>query len=175
MPAPPPDDAFRRQLIDLLPRLRRFAYGLTRSLAEADDLVQSACLRALEKRRQWQAGTRLDSWLFRIVQNLWIDGRRRLRHREEVDPDSLPLGDPSAHRTAEARLTLGAVERLILALPVEQRAVLMLATVEGMSYAETAAILGIPQGTVMSRLSRARLALAAALDETGNAEGATGR
>jgi len=167
------DDAVIREMVTLLPRLRRFACGLTGSLADADDLVQGAALRALERIGQWQPGTRLDSWMFRILQNLWIDQLRARRGREvTMEPEDLAersVGD--AAREQEARLALGEVRREVAKLPPEQRAVLMLVTVEGVSYKEAAEILEIPIGTVMSRLARARLALGRAI-EGGAAAGA---
>jgi RNA polymerase sigma-70 factor (ECF subfamily) len=149
-------------LVALLPRLRRFARGLSGSLDTADELVQAACERALANRGQWQAGTRLDSWMYRIVHNLWIDrvrsdGRWRLAGEEALA--ALPANDMA--RAVEARIELAAVRRAIDALPSDQRAVLMLVTVEGKTYRDAAAILEIPIGTVMSRLARARLALTA--------------
>lgn len=163
-------DAFHRQIVALLPRLRRFAFGLTRSFAEADDLVQAACLRALEKRAQWTPGSRLDSWLYRIVQNLWVDHRRQVRRRGEESSDAIPedageLTAISTQHRGEGRLMLSAVERAILMLPDDQRAVLMLVSVDGMAYREAADALGIPIGTVMSRLARARLGLAETLSD----------
>lgn len=172
---PSVEDGFQRALLGLLPRLRRFALSLTGNMAEADDLTQAACLRALERRRRYRDGTRLDSWLFRIAQNLWIDERRRHRRRREQSIDSAPLSHVStpawAETQAEDRLMLSAVDRAIMDLPEEQRAVLVLTTVDGLAYREAAAILGLPIGTVMSRLARARLALADAL-ETASAKGA---
>lgn len=160
------EDAIRREMVALLPRLRRFACGLTGSLADADDLVQSACERALSRLEQWQPGTRLDSWMFRITQNLWIDRIRQSRGREIAVPAEAlaerSVGD--AVREQEARLTMAAVRREIAKLPEDQRAVLMLVTVEGISYKEASEILEIPIGTVMSRLARARLALARAIE-----------
>ena len=167
------DDAVLSEMVALLPRLRRFACGLTGSRADADDLVQGAALRALERIGQWQPGTRLDSWMFRILQNLWIDQLRERRGREvTMEPEDLAarsVGD--AAREQEARLALGEVRREVAKLPPEQCAVLMLVTVEGVSYREAAEILEIPIGTVMSRLARARLALGRAI-EGGAAAGA---
>lgn len=153
-------DPMQRDLVALLPRLRRFARGLAGSLDAADDLVQAACERALANRAQWQPGTRLDSWMYRIVQNLWIDQMRsgnRWHQADEATLASLPANDMA--RAVEARIELAAVRSAIDALPPEQRAVLMLVTVEGQSYRDAAGILEIPIGTVMSRLARARLAL----------------
>ena len=168
------DAAFNRQLVALLPRLRRFAYGLTGSIEEGDDLVQTACERALAAAGRFERGTRLDSWLYRILQNAWIDGvRRRRRGDVGLDPrelDAYPGGDAAAE--AEARLTLMDVRRAVAELAPEQRAVLILVSVEGVAYREAAEILGLPIGTVMSRLGRARLALGRALEapprEAGN-------
>jgi RNA polymerase sigma-70 factor (ECF subfamily) len=160
------EDAVLTEMVALLPRLRRFACGLTGSLADADDLVQGACLKALDRIEQWRPGTRLDSWMFRILQNLWIDQLRERRGREvAMDPEDLAeraVGD--AARENEARIALGEVRREVAKLPPDQRAVLMLVSVEGVSYKEAAEILEIPIGTVMSRLARARLALGRAIE-----------
>lgn len=153
---------FRSQLVELMPRLRRFAQGLTGSAADADDLVQSTLERALEKLEQWQPGTRLDSWLYRIAQNLWIDQLRSVRSRGvAVDVEALDSVVGSDGRiTSEQQLTMRDTRRAMAALPEEQRAVLMLVAIDEMSYAEAAQALDIPIGTVMSRLSRARRSLA---------------
>ena len=151
----------QQALAALRPRLRRFAYGLTGSLEEADEVVQSAYVRALARLDQWQPGTRLDSWMYRIVQtvqyNRYRSANTRRAHGDSVDPDSLIGSDDSL---GEARATLGKVRQFIWSLSEEHRAVLLLVTVEGLSYKETADTLGIPIGTVTSRLARARLALA---------------
>ena len=157
----------RAELVGLLPRLRRFAYGLTGSLDDGDDLVQGACERALRRLDQFQPGTRFDSWMYRIVQNLWIDQRRARQFRPEagVEPaelEALAVGD--AERELDSRLVLANVQRAVAALPEEQRAILLLVCVEGQSYKAAAEVLEIPLGTVMSRLARARLAVGRALD-----------
>ena len=157
----------RAELVGLLPRLRRFAYGLTGSLEDGDDLVQGACERALRRLDQFQPGTRFDSWMYRIVQNLWIDQRRARQVRPEAgmepaDLEALAVGD--AERELDARLALTNVQRAVKALPDEQRAVLLLVCVEGLSYKAAAEVLEIPLGTVMSRLARARLAIGQALE-----------
>ena len=160
------DQSAAREMAALVPRLRRFAYGLTGSLDAGDDLVQSTCERALSRLHQWQAGTRLDSWMYRIMQNLWRDelraGRRREVATDSETLDAMAGGDAEAE--AAVRLDLATVRRRIADLPPDQRAVLLLVSVEGQSYKEAAAILEVPIGTVMSRLARARLALARALE-----------
>jgi RNA polymerase sigma-70 factor (ECF subfamily) len=155
----------KTELVSLLPRLRRFAVGLTGNAEQADELVQAGCLKALERSDQWRPGTSLASWMFRILQTTWIDERRMLDRRNTVaDTDAIERlpGEDSARRHA-ARDTLRDVEREIAALPEEQRAVLLLICVEGLAYKEAAEVLDLPVGTVMSRLARARGRLADAL------------
>ncbi|MEQ8964752.1 MAG: RNA polymerase sigma factor [Azospirillaceae bacterium] len=154
----------RDEMIALLPRLRRFARGLAGSAADADDLVQATCERALGALDGFDPATRLDSWMFRIMQNQWIDAGRARARRPSVPVDAAgELADATAERAAGARLELDAVRRLVDGLPDDQRAVLCLVAIDGRSYREAAAILDIPVGTVMSRLARARGRLADAL------------
>jgi RNA polymerase sigma-70 factor, ECF subfamily len=151
---------FSDQLIAVLPRLRRFARGLTGAAAEADDLVQAACERALARAYQFQEGTRFDSWMFRIVQTIWIDQlRARDVRKEDGEIAEERFGSDAPVRRIEARLALAEVRQAIESLPADQRTALMLVTVEGLSYREAAAVVGVPVGTVMSRLARARIAL----------------
>ena len=158
-------EAFRDQLIAVLPRLRRFARGLTGSAVEADDLVQAACERALARTHQFQEGTRFDSWMFRIVQTIWIDQiRSRDVRKEGGEDEGLHIGTDEPVRRAEARLALGEVQAALAELPAEQRVALLLVTVDGLSYKEAADIAGVPIGTIMSRLARARIALLAKLE-----------
>jgi len=151
----------RDDLVALLPRLRRFACGLAGNLEDADDLVQSACERALAKAHQWQEGTRLDSWMYRIIQNLWIDRGRAHRLRSDApDPDAAErVADEHAHRQPELDSALEQVSQALGQLSPEHREVLLLVAVGEHSYREVAAQLGRPGGTVMSRLARARLRL----------------
>ena len=152
------------QLIAVLPRLRRFARGLTGSAVEADDLVQAACERALSRAHQFQEGTRFDSWMFRIVQTIWIDQlRARDTRREEAEDEGMHVGTDEPGRRAEARLALQEVRIALSELPAEQRAALLLVTVDGLSYKEAAEVADVPVGTIMSRLARARIALQARL------------
>lgn len=145
----------------MLPRLRRFAHGLTANAADADDLTQMTVERALRARDQWREGTRLDSWLFRILRNLWIDtARSRARASRVQLPEEAGENvghDPSAG--IEAKLTLAQAMTAMGRLPLEQREVLSLVLIEGVGYAEAADILGIPMGTLSSRLVRGRAAL----------------
>jgi RNA polymerase sigma-70 factor, ECF subfamily len=161
--APPVEAVSKRfsdQLIAVLPRLRRFAAGLTRSATEADDLVQAACERALAREHQFQEGTRFDSWMFRIVQTIWIDQlRARDTRKEDGDIAEERLGSDEPVRRVEARLALSEVRRAVSLLPPDQRSTLMLVTVEGLSYKQAAEVAGVPVGTIMSRLARARVAL----------------
>jgi RNA polymerase sigma-70 factor, ECF subfamily len=143
-----------------LPRLRRFARGLSGSVADADDLVQAACERALARQHQFQEGTRFDSWMFRIVQTIWIDQvRSRDVRKEDGDIAEDRLGSDEPARRVEARLALDEVRRALDRLPPDQRTALLLVTVEGLSYKEAAEVVQVPVGTIMSRLARARIAL----------------
>ena len=173
--AGPASAGFSDQLIAVLPRLRRFARGLTGSATEADDVVQAACERALAREHQFQEGTRFDSWMFRIVQTLWIDQlRAREVRKEDGDVAEERLGSDAAVRGIEARLALAEVRRAVQLLPPDQRTTLMLVTVEGLSYKEAAAVADVPVGTIMSRLARARIALQHQL-ETGGGSRRSGK
>lgn len=163
------DQAFSDQLVALLPRLRRFARGLTGSREEGDDVVQSACERALARRDQFEPGSRMDSWMYRIVQTVWIDQLRKRRRGEiGVDPAELAeyTGGDSAVE-AEDKLYLAEVRSAMARLPDDHREVLMLICVEGLGYGQVAEVLDLPIGTVMSRLSRGRLALGRELEKGG--------
>ena len=156
----PVSGRFADQLITVLPRLRRFARGLSGSVTDADDLVQAACERALARQHQFQEGTRFDSWMFRIVQTIWIDQVRSRDVRKEVgDIAQDRLGSDEPVRRVEARLALDEVRRALDCLPPDQRTALLLVTVEGLSYKEAAETVQVPVGTIMSRLARARIAL----------------
>ena len=156
---------FGDQLVAVLPRLRRFARGLSGSMVEADDLVQAACERALARRHQFQEGTRFDSWMYRIVQTIWIDQiRARNIRKEEAEIAEGRSGSDEPVRRVEARLALEEVRRAVGCLPPDQRAALLLVTVEGLSYREAAEVVQVPVGTIMSRLARARMALQVQLE-----------
>lgn len=159
---------FCNELTALLPRLRRFARGLTQNAADADDLCQATVERALVARDQWQEGTRLDAWVYRIMRNQWIDETRARSRRaqtfvaEELGAEVGVAGD----RDSENRVELGNVDRALARLPEEQREAVVLVLVEGFAYKEAAEIIGIPQGTLTSRLGRGREALLKELGET---------
>lgn len=154
--------ALRREIVALIPRLRRFALGLAGAKADADDLVQTALEKALTRLDQFTPGTRLDSWLFRIVQTSWIDDRRKAMRREDtMDADMMeriPGRNDPGH--AEALGIRDDVNRALSQLSDDQRALTILVLVEGYSYQEAADMEGVPVGTVMSRLSRARRTMA---------------
>jgi len=157
--------AFDREIVDLLPRLRRLARALARSPADADDLVQLAVERGLARRDQWRPGTRLDSWMFRIMKNAWIDETRARSRRSAVlapEEDGARVGYDGAGAMG-ARLEARAVEAAMARLPEEQRLAVALVLVEGLSYGEAAEVLEIPPGTLTSRLVRGRMALLAQL------------
>jgi RNA polymerase sigma-70 factor (ECF subfamily) len=160
-------DEIRNRMVAALPRLRRFAYALTGNSEQADDLVQDACLRALSRIELWQPGTRLDSWMYRIAQNIWLDRLRANKVRgETVDLDAAEgMAGSDGRDVTESELTLQAVAAAMGRLPPEQRATLALVCIEGASYKEAAEIAGVPVGTVMSRLARARRSLNAMLDQ----------
>ena len=151
----------------MLPRLRRFAHGLAANRADADDLTQMTIERALRARTQWQEGTRLDAWLYRIMRNLWIDTvRSRARSSKILAPAEAGehVGhDPTAQM--DASLDLGRFMQAMEQLPPEQREVVALVLIEGLGYRETAELLSLPIGTVSSRLVRGRTALLALVKE----------
>lgn len=155
-------DRIGRDLIAFLPNMRRFGYTLTRSATVADDLVQSACERALASASSFHEGTRFDAWIFRIMRNLWIDQVRRGRTAgpQENIADRHDLAGADGEREVHSRLELADVGRAIMELPEDQRQILLLVCAEDMAYKDVATLLDLPIGTVMSRLARARRKLA---------------
>jgi RNA polymerase sigma-70 factor, ECF subfamily len=151
----------RDAIVAEIPRLRRYARALTGRAEAADDLVQDTLERALDRWRFWQRGRALRPWLFAIMHNLHVDARRRegvVDYRDEGDLPALPQ-----RADQEDALALRDLERGLSLLPLEQREVLLLVGLEELSYGEVALALGLPLGTVMSRLSRARSRLRAIL------------
>ena len=151
----------KTHLIAVLPRLRRFCRGLAGSAVEGDELLQMACERALSRLHQWQPGTRFDSWMYRIAQTIWINKMQQEKTRNTVsDTDALSnIVGGDARQDIEIRDLYGKTMTSLRRLPNEQREVLILVCVEGLSYKEAANMLDLKIGTVMSRLARARMRL----------------
>ncbi|HMM72618.1 MAG TPA: sigma-70 family RNA polymerase sigma factor [Rhodocyclaceae bacterium] len=145
-----------------LPRLRRYARALTGDRHRADDLVQDTVERALRKTLLFRPGTRLDTWLLAIMHNLFINQLQAAQRQAETALDELSI-KPRSPTDPQQIVEVLDIETALAQLPVEQRAVLLLVALEEHSYEDTAAILGIPVGTVMSRLARARERLRSAL------------
>jgi len=163
-------DAFQTGLVELLPRLRRFARALVGSDADAQDLVQETIERALSKRSGFREGTRLDSWTFTIMRRIFIDqGRSRARWGKVVSPeDDFTAAIPDAAMAGEGlKLDALAARGAILALPEDQRLAVALVLIDGLSYAEAAKVLDVPEGTLTSRLVRGRQSLIQTLTEQG--------
>jgi RNA polymerase sigma-70 factor (ECF subfamily) len=161
-----PADEVRAALGELLPRLRRFARVITRNVADADDLVQASVEKALARAEQWRPGSRVDSWMFGIMKNAWVDEIRARRRRDRVhapEEAGSKVGDASAAARDIALSVQAAMERL----PEEQRLAVALVLIEGLSYKDAAETLGIPIGTLTSRLARGRATLQAALGDEG--------
>jgi RNA polymerase sigma-70 factor (ECF subfamily) len=141
------------RLVELIPRLRRYARALVGDRASADDLVQDTLERAWAKLHLYRRGTDLRAWLFTVMHNVHVNRVRAARATDTLEDDMPELAQRAAQGDA---LLVRDLDRAIARLPAEQRAVLLLVTLEEMSYEDSARTLGIPIGTVMSRLSRAR-------------------
>jgi RNA polymerase sigma-70 factor, ECF subfamily len=153
----------------LYPRIWRYCMALTGNRDKAGDLAQSVCLRALEKSERFEPGSRLDLWIFKITQRLWLNQIRAdavRQHGTMIDIVEVDIIDTKPN--PESNLLTRDVLRKVMALPETQRATVMLVYVEGFSYREAAGVLNIPIGTVMSRLAAARAKLA---DEFGSDQG----
>jgi RNA polymerase sigma-70 factor, ECF subfamily len=161
MSAPP---AFRQQLLCAIPRLRRYARSLVFDVSAADDLVQTALERALIHWRQFDPKRDLVLWLLAIAHNAWLDGLRRDRHLDVVAPERVTEAlDRERSHAPDIGLQIDLSEAISRLVP-DQRSALMLVIVEQLSYAEAADVLQVPEGTVMSRVSRARAVLRAWLE-----------
>lgn len=159
-----PIEQVRRQVIELLPRLRRFGRTIARNPHDADDLVQIAVERALLRYEQWQPESRFDSWMFGIMRNAWIDEVRARGRRSQVfAPEE--AGENVADAAAESQVRALSVQDAMASLPEEQRMAVALVLVEGLSYKEAADVLEVPMGTVTSRLARGREALQKSLGD----------
>ncbi|MGB3288898.1 MAG: RNA polymerase sigma factor [Burkholderiaceae bacterium] len=159
--------SFESEVVALLPVLRRYARALTGNAAWADDLMQDTAERALNKRFKWRAGSNLKAWLFTMLRHLYIDQLRK-QHEFSGDDGEPPWQD--APREQVDGLFLRDVQRALYRLPIEQREVLLLVGLEELSYQEAASVLGIPRGTVMSRLSRARERMHSLMSEDGDGD-----
>jgi len=144
------------ELEAVVPRLRRYARALTGTREAADDLTQDALERAWHKRGLWQPGTDLRAWMFTIMHNVFVNGMRKARPAVSLDDLAVEDNRPAAGTSVETGVVLGELARSLSLLPDEQREVLLLVGLEQFSYADAAEVLGVPIGTVMSRLSRAR-------------------
>ncbi|MCG3170017.1 MAG: ECF RNA polymerase sigma factor EcfG [Pseudomonadales bacterium] len=158
-------DALRRELLALLPRLRRYAYALTGSRHDADDLLQSTVERMLSK--GVAESVELDKWTFRVCRNIWIDEIRTRKVRAAVPLEESGAAEHAFDGESAVMSTLALMEvrDAMDELPEEQRAALSLVVLEGLSYAQAAEVLETPIGTIMSRIARARAALASALQQ----------
>lgn len=158
----------RAQVLEQLPALRRYARALAGDAWAADDLVQDTLERACAKWALWRAGSDLRAWLFTLMHNLYLNQRRGARGAaasvslEDAEHELPPAAGPGGEALD--------LERCLARLPAEQRAVLLLVTLEDMAYQDVARVLQVPVGTVMSRLSRARSRLRELMDGQGGAE-----
>lgn len=169
----PAEQLFRAELVTLLPRLRRFGRAITRHREDADDLVQMAVERALTHREQWEAGTRLVSWMFKIMKNAWIDERRSRTRRDHLfAPEE--AGEHVGIAPIDGLIDALAVRKAMEQLNDDQRIAVGLVLVEGLPYREAAAVLEIPIGTLTSRLARAREQLQAILSDSGRGDSMQG-
>ena len=151
-------DALRKGLVELLPRLRRYAYALTGAPADADDLVQSCVERILTKGVPPEVV--LDRWTFRVCKNIWIDEYRALqRQKAYVEQTGIDHDEPTGDEVMMSRAAITEVNKAMEQLSDDQRAALSLVALEGFTYAEAAETLEVPIGTIMSRIARARKTL----------------
>ncbi len=163
----------RRRLVTALPRLKRFALALTGHEADADDLVQATVLKALEKAARFEERDEkaFRAWLFTLARHVWIDEWRRRRARGAGREDPVEAADVPGRTDGEEMETRMAAREVLEALATlaeDQRTVLVLVAVEGLRYREAAEVLGVPIGTVMSRLARARAKLSERLNDSGS-------
>ncbi|MEE2878435.1 MAG: sigma-70 family RNA polymerase sigma factor [Pseudomonadota bacterium] len=157
------DQAFKAELADLIPHLRAFARSLCGNATAADDLAQEAMLKAWKARESYQAGTNLKAWAFTILRNLFYSEKRRSWRRQQLDPEVAEATLVASDNTSSA-LDLLALRNALNFLPEDQREALVLVGAGGLSYEETAEICGCAVGTIKSRVSRARKALAELLE-----------
>ena len=164
------DGELSREMLALLPRLRRFTRGLAGSNDAGDDLLQDTLERAIGNIDSWTPGTRMDSWMYRIAHNRFLNMKRAEGTQRNYTQTQFHYAPQSVDgtREAEGRLAFGQVRSLVALLPEDQRSVLLLIAVEGLSYREASRVLDIPEGTVTSRLARARTTLRSWMEDSAN-------
>lgn len=161
-------EEFNTALVATIPRIRRFCYALTGSMADADDLLQATVERALKKQDLFEAGTELDRWLYRMCRNIWIDEMRSRKSKGDVvEFDEQLAPTTGGEGSMMSRLTLSEVRKAMATLSDTHREVLALIGMEGLTYKEAAETLELPIGTIMSRLARARAQLVQAMELDG--------
>ena len=162
-------ETFEELALPLFDQLYNFAHWLTHNAPEAEDLVQETYVKALRGFSGFQLGTNFRAWMFRILRNTFLTSRTGLKSAamsdEEVDFDNIPTAAPNPESVLIAQANRELVRQGLTDLPLPYREILLLCEVEEMSYEEIAQVLGVPVGTVMSRLYRARKALRALLAE----------
>ena len=161
MPAPAVD---AQAVVGFIPDLRRYARSLTGDAWSADDLVQDTLERACDRLSLWRPGSDLRAWLFTLMHNLWVDGARRAVRQQQsaqVDVDDVAHELMAPPPATEQALDL---QRCLMRLPEDQRETLLLVSLQDLGYEDVARITGVPVGTVMSRLSRARARLRELMD-----------
>ncbi len=159
------DQAFKSELAGLIPHLRAFARSLCGNATAADDLAQEAMLKAWKARDSYQSGTNLKAWTFTILRNLFYSEKRRSWRRQQLDPE-VAEATLIANDDPSSAMDLLALRTGLTILPEDQREALILVGAGGLSYEETAEICGCAVGTIKSRVSRARKALAEIIDKT---------
>lgn len=161
-----PTSDFREGLIAALPKLRRFALVLARADADADDLLQATCERALTRWEQFQPGTRQESWLFSIMHSIWKNLGRKRANRQRVHAElSHQINFEDGDRIVNGKIAVSEVLSCLGDMDGDQAAALTLIALDGMSYREAATVLDIPQGTLESRVARGRVMLGRMLEE----------
>lgn len=158
--------SLEERIVEYIPRLRRYARALLRGdVLAADDLVQDCLERALSRLHRWREGSDLRAWLFTIMHNIYVNQVRRWNNSPQLVGMPAEENAPSQPSTAELSVELRDLDLAVAALPPDQREILLMVALEGLRYREVATILGVPEGTVMSRLSRARQQLRKTLSE----------
>lgn len=147
----------RRDLVGLLPRLRRFAITLAGETSVADELVQTVCQRAIAKGHQWSGEGRLESWIYTIARQQWADDSRKRKPRASGRGNVTDIRDAARERSTAAIVDNDTIHRMIADMPEGVSSVFLLVDVEGHSYQQAAEIMGLPAGSIVSQLAAARL------------------